>query len=165
MDRAVPSPVLAQPSLRGVVALLLCLTTSCASTQANRSRTSAESGQTLASRLSTPSPMPAWPSFLARDYRNHERNLTQKQIALIQKSLALVERCQRAILRYTFPSNRDVAPFVLFFHSHDVAWPHVLWTNNLYFKPEDGTVFPGASGDPLPQWNGIQYDIEHQSCP
>jgi hypothetical protein len=110
-----------------------------------------------------PPSTPTWPSFLAEDYRTfHKRTLTRGEVALIRKTLALVKPCQRALLRFAFSSNRDVLSFVLFFQTPYGAGFHVLWTSNMYFKPEDGTVFP-VSG-PIPPWHGIRYDVEHTTC-
>jgi hypothetical protein len=112
-----------------------------------------------------PSPTPTWPSFSAKDYRSfHKRTLTRGEVSLIRKTLALVKPCQRPLLRFAFPSDGGPDfPFVLFFS--DKFWPHVLWTNNMYFKNEEGSVFPGPSGAAPVPWNGIRYDVDHETCP
>jgi hypothetical protein len=109
-------------------------------------------------------PMAPWPSYLAEDYREyHNFRLSSSQVALVRKTLALVKPCQRAILRYAFPSNPDGVRFVLFFATSAGAWPHVLWTNRVYFKVDSGEVFPMSGSFTFPE-NSIRYDVVHTSC-
>jgi hypothetical protein len=85
-------------------------------------------------------------------------------MSMIRFALARVKPCQRAFLRYAFPRNGDRLSFVLFFQGPPYEWPHVFWTNNMYYKPIEGDEFPGASGDEPPKWNGLEWDIDHAGC-
>jgi hypothetical protein len=105
-----------------------------------------------------------WPSYLAQDYKDHRTPLTKSQIAMIRSALAQVKPCQRAFLRYAFPKHGAGLDFVLFFLGPPYAFPHVFWTNNLYYKPNLGEAFPGPSGVAPVQWNGLKWDIDHTGC-
>jgi hypothetical protein len=148
----------------GLCSYALCIGASAAllTACANRSRTA----QAFAHyTFHAPTPTPTSPSFSAEDYRLfHKKTLTPSEVAMIRKTLALVKPCQRPLLRFAFPSDGDPDfPFVLFFAGN--SWPHVLWSNNVYFKTEEGTIFAGASGDaPIPR-RGIRYDVDHETCP
>jgi hypothetical protein len=111
----------------------------------------------------TPTP-PSWQSYRAEDYRTFDKKtLTRSEVSLIRRTLSLVKPCQRPLLRFAFPANGGTNfPFVLFFQSPDDGWPHVLWTNNMYYKPVEGEIFPTPGYEP--NWHGIRYDVEHQSC-
>jgi hypothetical protein len=101
-----------------------------------------------------------WPSYLARDYNKPGHfKLTEKEATLIRKTLALAEPCQRAFLRYAFPSNGNLHMVLYLENLH--GNPHVLWTNNIYYQQLTGELntLPGAE----PEWNGIQYDVT--KCP
>jgi anaerobic selenocysteine-containing dehydrogenase len=114
-------------------------------------------------RFVLPSPSPTWPSYLAEDYRAfHKRTLTRSEVAMIHKTLAQLEPCQRPMLRYTFPADGDVQEFALFLQTPTTAWPHVLWTNNLYLHPDTGQVT--AAPGPVPPWHGLRYDVAHTPC-
>jgi hypothetical protein len=107
-----------------------------------------------------------WPNYLAKDYEKPGHpTLTTRQKSTIRFALAKVEPCQRAFLRYAFPRNGDDSPFVLFFQGQASSWPHVFWTNNMYYKPADGEIFPGSGGDaPPPGQRFITWDIDHAGC-
>ncbi len=110
-----------------------------------------------------PSPAPTWPNYSATDYKNDRKHsLTPSDVRALRKTLAALKACQRPYLRYAFPSNPDVMPFVLFLNRTDVSAEHVLWTNNQYIDRQDGNVFP-ANG-PLPDWNGIEYEAAALNC-
>jgi hypothetical protein len=116
-------------------------------------------------RIPTPTQSPSWPSFLAEDYRKFRKPvLTPNEVSLIRKTLSLVTPCQRRILRYAFPSDGGTeSPFALFFQgSAPFEATHALWTNNLFYDPHDGRIFPGA-GD-HPKWDGIQFEVSHTGC-
>ncbi len=107
--------------------------------------------------------MLAWPTYGAMEYKNDRKHtLTHVQIALIKKTLARLEPCKRKFLKYAFPSNPDVMPFVLVLYRGDVAAEHVLWTNNQYMDRHDGNVF--AASLQMPDWNGVEYDASAISC-
>jgi hypothetical protein len=128
-------------------------------------------GATTSNRQ-TPSPSPTtkggptivtkpWPSYLARDYdKPGHFKFTVKEEALVRKTLAIVKPCQRAFLRYAFPSNGDMHMVLYLENLH--GNPHVLWTKNIYYQPLTGELntLPGAE----PEWDGIQYDVEHAGC-
>lgn len=83
--------------------------------------------------VASPSPTP-WPSYLAKDFENRGHpKLTTKEMKMIRLALARVEPCQRVFLRYAFPSDADVLPFILFFQGPAYEYPHVFWTNNSYY--------------------------------
>lgn len=106
-----------------------------------------------------PTPTITWPTFLAEDYREFSgRTLTPSEVALIRKTLALVKPCQRPLLRFAFPPNGDTT-FVLYFQSADGNAFHVLWTRNLYFRPDDGTTFAM-----MVSHSNIRSDIADQPC-
>jgi hypothetical protein len=116
--------------------------------------------------LSLPKPQPTWPSYRAVDYRNSRGHpaLTPSQSHMIRSALGLVKPCQRTILRYAFP-NGGLHHVVLFFYPPSGGWPHVLWTRNLFYKPEDGTEFAGSATYPEPQdFSEITYDVQHTDC-
>lgn len=102
-----------------------------------------------------------WPSYLATDYNKPGHfKFTDKEAALIKKTLALVKPCQRALLRYAFPSNGDMH-MVLYVETLQ-GNPHALWTNNMYYNQLTGELdtLPGSE----PRWNGLQYDVKHAGC-
>jgi hypothetical protein len=64
---------------------------------------------------------------------------------------------------YAYPSNGDAnEPIVVFFKGASNEWPHVLAGGNEYFKPEDGDVFPGASGGDYDL--SLAADIRNEPC-
>jgi hypothetical protein len=104
----------------------------------------------------------AWPSYDAEAFNRHGRPLlTTKEKALIILTLAKAEPCQRALLRYAFPRGRK-GMMVLFFQAPMYEAPHVLWAGDEFYKPTEGAVFP-LPGD-NPDWNGIQWDVDHTKC-
>jgi hypothetical protein len=142
---------------------ILSIGVACASSQT--ARTASTSTADLA-RV-TPFPTaPPWPSYIAGDYdKPGHPDLTKKQAALIRYTLSLLRPCQAALLRYAFPDGSPHV-MVLFFQPSDAAlWPHVLWTGNFFYKPDEGKAIPGASGGvPIPKWFGTAFEVEHQSC-
>lgn len=131
---------------------------------ASCSKASQSGPQSFANYAFHPSPSATWPSFPAQDYRTSSgHSLRNSDVALIRKTLALIKPCQRAILRYAFPSNPEVVRFVLFFQTA-ILWPHVLWTRNLYFKRDVGEVFALSGNLPFSEDN-IRFEIENtQAC-
>lgn len=105
-----------------------------------------------------------WPIYPAANYQSaHDSSLTSGDVALIRKTLTLVKPCQRATLTYAFPSNPRSARFVLFLRNSDTPWPHVLWTQNMFFKPDSGLIFSALGKLPYSQTD-IRYDTEHARC-
>lgn len=148
------------------ILLVLWSAASCTALRTNETR-----GQTAQFRnykfnpSDVPSTPPPWPRFRADDYRKPGNpTLTKSETQLIRAALRLVKPCQVRFLRYAFPSGQPVHHMVLFFAS-DRGWPHVLWTRNLFYKPEDGTEFAGSATFPIPRHFGeITYDIQHTDC-
>jgi hypothetical protein len=152
--------------LRGAsLALGLLLLVGCAATRTNHEGNQVGPAQ-FRKYTFRPSPSPPpWPSFVAEDYRRFRKiNLSNSELALIHKTLALVKQCQRAFLRFAFPSDGGTEfPFALFFQgSEPFEATHALWTNNMFYDPHDGRIFPG-SGD-LPKWNGISFEVNNLGC-
>jgi hypothetical protein len=118
-------------------------------------------------RIASPSPTPSpWPSYLAKEYDNpgHPR-LTTQQRELIRRTMVRVRPCQLEYLRYAFPREPVTSHnMVLFFASTLGAWPHVLWSRNLFYKPDEGMVFAGSATYPIPKYNGIEYDVNQRAC-
>jgi hypothetical protein len=110
-----------------------------------------------------------WPTYLASDYdRPGHPTLTVKQVGVIRLALVTVMPCQRAILRYAFPSNPDYLPFVLFFEEPYEAprpskAPHVFWTSRTYYNQNDGEVIT-ASTDSESVSDNIKHDIDQRGC-
>jgi hypothetical protein len=111
-----------------------------------------------------PFPSPSlWPSYKALDYRTAHPTLTASEASHLRHILASVKPCQRHIVYYAYPSNsyRD-EPLVVFFKGPSYVWPHVLTGGNEYYKPEEGEVFPGASGGDYDF--SLAADIRSQAC-
>lgn len=122
------------------------------------------SSQSFANYQFHASSVAKWPIYLAKDYQSSpNRSLTSGDVALIRKTLTLVKPCQRATLTYAFPSSPRTVRFVLFLPNTNTAWPHVLWTQNKFFKPDSGLVFSALGKLPYSQ-SDIRYDVAHASC-
>jgi hypothetical protein len=109
---------------------------------------------------------PGWPNYPAFEYaKPGHPNLASSQAALIRKTLALLKPCQAAQLRYAFPSNGyPSGEMVLFFETFKSV-PHVLWTTNVFYKPEEGEESPVPYGDmEPPNGQGTAYEVRHQPC-
>lgn len=109
-----------------------------------------------------PSP---WPTYLASDFdKSNHPQLSDTEKAQIQLALSRVKPCQRARLRYAFPSNSSFGlPLVLFFEPKlPTEAAHVFWTNGTYYKA-DGEVFASPEGVPRVSTD-IAYDIDHTPC-
>src|ERR1700683_90063 len=127
------------------------------------------------SRLTMPSlptvtPYYDWPSYLAKDYGKAEQpRLTGAEATKIRNTLAVVESCQRAFLRYAFPKNPKFLPFVMFFQPSAATEqkggnlhpaPHILGEGNADYKPWSGEAFV------TPDWESdkISVDVSDRGC-
>ena len=145
------------------VGFTLCLMLGC--TGSRTSRSEANSTPTpFAQGYTAPPPTPTpkmWPSFSAEDYlRFKERPLSPGQMKLIRSTLALLKPCQRPLLRFAFPKE-GYGDFILFLYLRAAKF-HVLWTNNLYFDPDDGTTIAAPGG--VEKGSGISFDVANTPC-
>jgi len=117
----------------------------------------------MKSAIVTPIPPPPspWPSFVAQDYRSlHKQRLLPGEVSSIRNTLTLVKPCQRQFLRFAFSQNGG---FVLFFDLSNSIWPHVLWTDNTYYKKLEGTVFK-VPDHGTGRNAGIEWDVKTTGC-
>lgn len=154
--------------VRAAFLILGLLLMGCTTTRSSHERNNVGSAQ-FRDYIFHPSPTPPTPlrrpSYLAKDLgRLGQPTITQRQAALIRRTLSLVKPCQADMLRYAFPSNAGTDfPFVLFFQG---AFPfeatHALWTHNMFYNPRTGEIFP-MSGD-FTDAENAQWDIKHTGC-
>lgn len=109
-------------------------------------------------------PYPNWnhfrPIYSASDWdKPGHPALTHAEARSIRAALAMVKPCQRALLSYAFPENKDFLPMVLFFRGNG----HVFGQHNVYYNESQGLASAyGAAGPPVP--SDVRYDIEHTPC-
>ena len=74
---------------------------------------------------------PQPPTYLAAEYgKPGQPALTPRERALIRRTLAVIEPCQRALLRYAFPNNADPSTHVVLFFAEPgkpIFDAHILW--------------------------------------
>ena len=110
--------------------------------------------------IHSPSP---WPSYKALNYKAAHPALSATEEMHVRHILARVKPCQRDIVYYAYPSNSySGEPVVVFFKGPSYMWPHVLGGGNEYYKPEEGEVFPGASGGDYDF--SLAADIQNEPC-
>ena len=109
----------------------------------------------------SPTP-PQRPSYLAKDLgRPGQPTITQRQAALVRRTLSLVKPCQSDMLRYAFPSNGGTDfPLVIFFQG---SFPfESTHAHNMFYNPHNGEIFP-MSGD-FTNAENARWDINHTGC-
>jgi hypothetical protein len=105
------------------------------------------------------------PSYLAKNYRVPQQHpaLTAEEAARIRAMLARVKPCQRAFLRYAFPSNGG--GMVMFFLPHPengTQAPSVLGEGSLTYKTDDGTA--EAPPPAIGEQHSLQNEIDRADC-